>query len=86
MNYDADQLDLFVSPPPEPDQPRTFSFSMACHFCVPPRHIAVVPVEGGPAARWDAAGKWCYVAHCTHLRKHHPERAGHRTDLDDMDQ
>ena len=63
MNYDADQLDLFVSPPPEPDQPLTSSFSMACHFCVPPRHIAVVPVEGGfvngRAARWDAAEKWC---------------------------
>ena len=72
MKRDVNQLDLFAPPPPEREQPLTFH--MACHFCDPPRIIAVVPVEGGPGARWDAAEKWCYVAHCSHLREHHPER------------
>jgi hypothetical protein len=72
VNRDADQLDLFAPPLPDIEQPLTFH--KACHHCDPPRIIAAVPVEGGPGARWDAAEKWCYIAHCTHLREDHPER------------
>ena len=91
MKYDADQLDLFVSPPPEPEEPRTFYFYVACllhgvSLLRPaPAHRRGAR-RGRPGRALGRRGKCCYVAHCTHLRKHHPERAGHLTDLGDVDQ
>lgn len=57
----ADQLGLFDPPPDE------FAFHAVCARCG--ALLAIVPIEGGPGARWYAASLWCYLSQVEHDRQ-----------------